>query len=176
MADGEFLDLSLDLSRVDVSGFDAAIRRQEARGIAFTTLAAEQRREPAWLALFTDLENETRREIDPPRTVEQMVERIAFLRIDPEWLILARLGGRYAGYTYLNVLESEPGRLVQGWTGVRPELRRQGIATALKMLGILQARRHGFRTIVTSPRATNTASIRMSENVGFRPVSPPAAG
>ena len=160
--------LTLVLADVDVTAFEPQLREMAARGIAFATLAEEQQREPEWLARFCELENETRRGIDAPRSVEQMRERLAFLKVVPEALFLAKLGDRYVGYTCLNVAESDADCLIQGWTGVRPEYQRQGIGTALKMLGITYAKQHGYRAIVTTPRVTNTASIRMSLKVGFR--------
>jgi RimJ/RimL family protein N-acetyltransferase len=168
MSDDEFCELILDLSTVDPAAFDPAVRQQEARGVAFATLAEEQVREPAWLALFCDLENETRRGIDAPRSVEQMVERLAFLKVVPEALFVAKRDGRYIGYTCLNVAESDRSRLIQGWTGVRPEERRQGVATALKVLAIAYTKGRGYERIVTSPRVTNIASIRTNEAIGFR--------
>ena len=62
----------------------------------------------------------------------------------------------------------DAGVLRQGWTGVRPAFWRQGIATALKALGIAYARAHGYRQIVPEPRTANAASIGMSKKVGFR--------
>jgi RimJ/RimL family protein N-acetyltransferase len=160
--------LTLVLSEVDASAFEAQVREVAARGITFTTLAEEQRRQPDWLSRFCDLENETRKHIDAPRSVEQMRERLAFLKVVPEALFLAKLGERYIGYTCLNVAESTQDCLIQGWTGVRPEHRRQGIATALKMIAAAYAKERGYEKIVTTPRFNNTASVRMSRKVGFR--------
>jgi RimJ/RimL family protein N-acetyltransferase len=60
--------------------------------------------------------------------------------------------------------------LRQSWTGVHPDFRRQGIGTALKMLGIRYAREKGYHSIITAPRNTNAASIGMSLKVGFHRV------
>jgi len=168
----EFIDLEIAPATADLSSLERAMAEQRARGITFTTLAEEQPRDAGWLARFCELENETRRGIDSPRTVEQMAERIEFLKIEPESLFLAVDGDRYVGYTCLNTAESGGPRLLQGWTGVRPEYRRRGIATALKLLGIAYAREHGYGVIVTSPRVANTASVQMSLKVGFQPAEP----
>jgi GNAT superfamily N-acetyltransferase len=160
--------LTLVLSEVDISAFEPQIRHIRAQGITFATLAEEQKQQPEWLPRFCDLENETRKGIDAPRSVEQMKERLAFLKVVPDALFLAKLKECYLGYTCLNVAESDLDCLIQGWTGVRPEYRRQGIGTALKMLSIIYAKQHGYKKIVTTPRFTNTASVRMSQKVGFR--------
>jgi L-amino acid N-acyltransferase YncA len=52
-------------------------------------------------------------------------------------------------------------------TGVRPECRRQGIATALKARGITYARQVGARIIVTRIHPTNEASLAMNRKMGF---------
>jgi GNAT superfamily N-acetyltransferase len=98
-----------------------------------------------------------------------MVERLAFLEVDPTAVFIARLGEWYLGYTCLNVLESDGEILTQGWTGVRPQWRRQGLATALKLVGAAYAQARGYRQIVTAPRRTNLASVRANARVGFRP-------
>jgi RimJ/RimL family protein N-acetyltransferase len=170
------ITLVLDVADADPDAFVPLFARLRARGVTFATLAEEREREPDWLALFCDLDNETRRgDVGAPRTVEQMAERLAFLGAEPAALFVARSGSRYVGYTLLNppVAGEDPHVLRQGWTGVRPEFRRQGIATALKALGIAYARAHGYASMVTEPRTTNAASIAMSTRVGFRPV--PAA-
>src|SRR3712207_9363649 len=74
--------------------FRSQIRQAIARGITFPTLAEEQRQQPDWLSRFCDLENETRKGIDAPRSVEQMKERLAFLKVVPEALFLDRKSTR----------------------------------------------------------------------------------
>lgn len=161
----------LDLAAFDVAEAQAAARVLATRGIAITTLAAEQVRRPAeWLAEFTHLENVTRAHFgEAARSPAEMVERLAFLKVDPTALFIARLAERYVGYTCLNMLESDGEILTQGWTGVRPEFGRQGLATALKLVGAAYAKAQGYRQIVTAPRLTNLASLRANARVGFRP-------
>ncbi|HEX8697159.1 MAG TPA: GNAT family N-acetyltransferase [Longimicrobium sp.] len=179
MGDSKFRELVLNLDGFDPARAAAAARELEARGIVFATLAEEQERRPAeWLRELTDLENATRAHIDAPRTPAEMIERLAFLKVAPEALFLARSGERYLGYTCLNVRGSDGETLVQGWTGVRPEERGRGLATALKLHAAAYARTRGYRRILTAPRWTNTASLRANEKVGFRPAGeedgPPA--
>ena len=160
--------LTLVMSEVDISTFEPHIRHVMEKGITFSTLAEEQKQQSEWLPRFCDLENETRKGIDAPRSVEQMRERLAFLKVVPDALFLAKFKDCYIGYTCLNVAESDSDCLIQGWTGVRPEYRRQGVGTALKMHGIIYAKQCGYKKIVATPRFTNMASVRMNEKVGFR--------
>ena len=172
MDHGEFLELVLDLPRFEAARAIAAAREHELRGVVFTTREEEQARRPAaWLVEFTDLENATRAHVDAPRTPAEMVDRLTFLQGAPEALFLARAGDRYLGYTCLNVRESDGDTLIQGWTGVRPEERGQGLATALKLRAAAYAKSCGYRRLVTAPRRTNAASLRANEKVGFRPAA-----
>ena len=173
MNDSEFVDLVLELANFDPLRAAAAAREQEARGITFTTLAEEQARRPdAWLAELADLDNATRAHLGTPRrTPEAMRDRLAFLRVTPEALFVARVGERYLGYTCLNIPESTGGTMLQSWTGVRPEARQRGLATTLKLLAAAYAKSRGYERLVTSPRRTNAASLRANEKVGFRPAA-----
>jgi RimJ/RimL family protein N-acetyltransferase len=90
------------------------------------------------------------------------------LKFTPASCIIAVLGDRYLGYTYVDPGHSDAGRLQQGWTGVRPEWWRQGIGTALKAHGIAYARRHGYDRIATSTFGHNRASHGLNQKVGFR--------
>ena len=162
--------LVLEVEKADLAAFDALFDRLAAQGVTFPTLAQEQAQTPDWLTRFTESDNATRLgNVGAPRTVEQMPERLAFLTDDFNALILAKSGEKYLGYTLLNPDEKDAACLRQGWTGVHPDFRRQGVATALKVLGIRYAREKGFRYIVTEPRIANVASVQMSLKVGFRP-------
>jgi GNAT superfamily N-acetyltransferase len=167
--------LELVVRDVDLDQFAPLFDRLAAEGLTFTTLAGAQQRYPDWLERFTTLDNATRSGTgDPavPRTPEVMRHRLASFDLDPTACFLALSGEEWVGYTLLDPGLSRDGRLEQGWTGVRAEYRRRGIATALKVLGIQYARAHGYRVIVTAPRRRNVASFGMSTHVGFRPPAP----
>jgi GNAT superfamily N-acetyltransferase len=89
--------------------------------------------------------------------------------LDPDACFVARHGERWVAYTVLDTARSSADRLQQGWTGVLAAYRRRGIATALKILTVQYARRHGHGVIATASRAGNMASQAMSRRVGFRP-------
>src|SRR5437660_9137321 len=86
------IELRLCVHEADLGRFDPLLRRLVTAGIAFTTLAEEQRSQSDWLSGFCDLDNCTRND-DPevPRTVEQMRDRLAWLEFTPESCILAKL-------------------------------------------------------------------------------------
>jgi len=61
----------------------------------------------------------------------------------------------------------EPSNVQQLLTGILPEYRRRGIATALKMKTIEYAHKHGFRRILTN--SENPAMQALNAKLGFRP-------
>lgn len=167
--------LELVVREVNLDQYAPLFKRLAAEGLTFTTLAGAQAQYQDWLERFTALDNATRSETgDPavPRTPEIMRERLAAFELDPAACFVALRGDEWVGYTLLDPRLNSGGRLEQGWTGVRGEYRRRGIATALKVLGIQYARAHGYTVIVTAPRRRNVASFRMSTRVGFRPSAP----
>jgi GNAT superfamily N-acetyltransferase len=172
-ADQVYLELAV--RDVDLDRFIPLFARLAGEGLTFTTLLGAQEQVPDWLARFTALDNATRSETgDPavPRTPEEMRDRLASFELDPAACFLALDGDDWVGYTLLDPKLSQGGHLEQGWTGVRAEYRRRGIATALKVLGIRYARAHGYSAIVTAPRRRNVASLGMSTQLGFRPPAP----
>lgn len=166
--------LELIVRDVDTEQFAPLFHRLAAEGLTFTTLRQAQRSNPDWLERFTALDNATRNETgDPavPRTPETMRDRLASFQLEPDACFLALHRDDWIGYTLLDPRLSEGGRLEQGWTGVRPEHRRRGIATALKVLGIEYARTQGYEVIVTAFRRLNMASLGLSTKVGFVPTA-----
>ena len=51
--------------------------------------------------------------------------------------------------------------------GVRRAYRRRGIATALKVRGILWAKNHGFQGVRTDTDTTNAPMIAINDRLGF---------
>jgi len=164
--------LELPVADVDREEFASLFQRLIAAGIAFTTLRERQTVDPRWLERFTFLDNQTRSTSgnpEVPRTVATMRDRLAELALDPAACFVALDGERWIGYTVLDPARSSTMRLRQSWTGVLPAYQRRGIGTALKVLGVGYARRHGYAFIDTALRTSNIASQALSRRVGFRP-------
>ena len=168
----ERMILCLELDSVDIERFQSLREGLAQNGFCFRSLEAEKAKHPeTWLMRFAEMDNAARTS-DPfaPRTPEEIALRIADIGPPPAGCIVADDGERLVGYTYFHRAAGEDHhRARQGWTGVRPECRRRGIATALKVEGILLARQLGYHRMVTDPRADNIASVQMSLRVGFRP-------
>jgi mycothiol synthase len=93
-----------------------------------------------------------------------------------EWvedLRSARIGfvalhaGTVVGYATLHPLGDDPSRLEHGFTGVLPEHRRRGFATALGQAQIAWAAAHGYDELVTTTGVTNTALRRQKAKLGY---------
>jgi GNAT superfamily N-acetyltransferase len=86
----------------------------------------------------------------------------------PDGYFIARQGGEYIGVCDVHLRGAAPGQVVHGFTGVRRDFRRQGIATALKRSAIRYAREAGYRTIRTNNRPADAAMLALNERLGFR--------
>ena len=74
--------------------------------------------------------------------------------------------GCVAGYATLQ-LGAEPKRLEHGFTGVRPEYRRRGIATALGDAQLAWAAERGFEELTTTTGVTNAALRAQKAKLGY---------
>jgi RNA polymerase sigma factor (sigma-70 family) len=169
------LDLRLAVMDVKLSELFPAVERVETQGISISTLKAERERDPAHVEKLYELKNAIRQD-DPARdffTPPSYHEREARLWLEmpyvlPEAYFIAKDGDCYVGLTDLNLLEAVPGGLSQGFTGVRAEYRRRGIAAALKVCAIEYAKRHGFRTIRAFNRPAHTSPLALNKRLGFK--------
>jgi RimJ/RimL family protein N-acetyltransferase len=172
------LDLRLALSEVNRSDFLPTVERVKGQGISISTLMEERERDPRYVEKLYELTTEIRRD-DPARdffTPPAYYEREARLWLEmpyvlPEAYFIAKEGDRYVGLTDLNLREAVPGGLSQGFTGVRAEYRRRGIATALKVCAVEYAKRRGLRTIRAFNRPVHSAVLALNEKLGFRRLS-----
>jgi GNAT superfamily N-acetyltransferase len=165
---------------LDVAAFDPRPWRDlEARmtsaGVSFTTLAARLAagdRDEVLRAVHA-LHNLCR--ADQPGESRTPIPFEAWLvdEVDAPWalldgFILARDGGRDVGLTVLDARSGgDPGALHQGFTGVLPDHRGRGLATALKLRAIAYARERGVRTIRTDNSSLNAPMLRVNEKLGF---------
>jgi GNAT superfamily N-acetyltransferase len=85
---------------------------------------------------------------------------------------VAVAGGAVVGYATLQPT-SDPARLEHGFTGVLPEHRRRGFATALGQAQIAWAAEHGYEGLVTTTGVSNTALRRQKAKLGYTEVDGP---
>jgi GNAT superfamily N-acetyltransferase len=75
--------------------------------------------------------------------------------------------GAVVGYATLQSFGDDTRRLEHGFTGVRPEYRRRGIASALGEAQIAWAAAHGYEQLETSTGVTNVALRGQKAKLGY---------
>lgn len=166
--------LRLRVANANPDAFTPLFQRLAGRGIVLTTLAEEQKHEPACWARLCDLFNAVHPDtpegqISPgnPVAETQFVDMLQGCLDLPDAHFIAKVDNQYIGWSPLTQRDAEAGALNVGiLTGVRREYRRQGVATALKVQTIAYAKQHGFREIVT--KTANPAMLSLMEKLGFQ--------
>ena len=169
------LELRLTVGNANGSAFSSAIERVKAQGISISTLREERERDPRYVEKLYGLTSALRLD-DPARqpfAPPSYNEREARLWLElpyvlPDAYFIAKDGEEYVGVTDLNLLDAVPGGVSQGFTGVRREYRRRGIATALKVCAVEYAARHGYGTIRAFNQPAHAAPLALNERLGFR--------
>jgi RNA polymerase sigma factor (sigma-70 family) len=169
------LDLRLTVEKANVAAFSPAVERVRARGISITTLREERERDPRYVEKIYSLTSALMLDdpARPPFTPPSYNEREARLWLElpyvlPDAYFIAKDGEEYVGVSDLNLLDAVPGGVSHGFTGVRAEYRRRGVATALKVRAVEYAARHGFRTIRAFNRPAHAPLLALNEKLGFR--------
>jgi RNA polymerase sigma-70 factor (ECF subfamily) len=169
------MDLRLTVTDADTSAFSSAVERVKARGISISTLREERESDPRCVEKLYELTSALRLDdpARPPFTPPSYDEREARLWLEQKYVLadayfIAKGGGEYVGVTDLNLLDAVPGGVSHGFTGVRAEYRRRGIATALKVCAVEYAARHGFRTIRALNHPAHAPLLALNEKLGFK--------
>ena len=169
-----FLDLRLEVANTDISPLPALVRRLSDEGISISTLAEERVRDPRCVEKLYELETVLRQD-DPARSqlappAYNAREALMWLEMPyviPGAYFIAKRGDEYIGVSDVSLFDAMPGGLTQGFTGVRPNYRRRGLATALKLHGIVYAQTNGYQFIQTFNRPQQTAIRALNEKLGF---------
>jgi len=166
------LDLRLDVANVDVSPL---MRCFEADGISISTFAEERERDSRCVEKLYELTT-LLSEDDPARgpfAAPAYNAREALLWLEmpyvlPDAMFIAKRGDEYVGVSDVSLFQAMPGALTQGFTGVKREYRRRGLATALKLQGMIYAQSHGYQIIQSFNKPQQTAIRALNEKLGFR--------
>ena len=172
------LDVRLQVDDADLSLLSNLVNKLKAGGITISTLAEERARDPRCVEKLFELRT-ILNEDDPARAPfapPAYNAREALLWLDmpyvlPDAYFIARRGAEYVGVSDVNLFEALPGGLTQGFTGVRRDYRRQGIATVLKMKQIEYARLKAYKTIQAFNRPAQSAALALNEKLGFQVLS-----
>lgn len=164
-------DLRFPVAEADLSAALGVARRVAERGVTITTVAEELGRDPDCLRRLHEALTPVWAD-DPKRLPIRPFERTAAYFENPlvlrDGCFVAKHGGRYVGYTDLNLMEALAGGVTQNFTGVVREHRRQGVATALKARAVEYARGRGYKTIRAFNYPCQQGIRELNEKIGFR--------
>ncbi len=162
-------------SRLDVASFsgsqlpdiNAKLKLQQIEIASFTDLAADPDRDQKLYRLQTELDQDVPMLVPTTHvTFEQFSNQILnnpTLVLDG--LVIAKDGDDYIGMSSL--FEKDEHTLVVDITGTKKAYRRRGIATALKIYGIIFAQNAGYKTIIVHNDSANQGMIAINEKLGF---------
>ncbi len=162
----------LDLTAFDPVRFAQAVERVQAQGIRLTTYAdrgdsVENRRR---LHGLEQLAHSTQpfREVEPylPEAFEKWEAGFAKRDTTSIFLAIAASGGEWVGVVT---------GLEWYFTGVHPSWRGRGIATALKVLCITEAKQRGLVQMETENHEDNLAMLAINRKLGFAFTTPEVA-
>lgn len=169
-----FFDNVLDVPSFDPQPFAAAAQLAPGyRAVSLAQLMAERGPDAAWAAYFAGF---SQARADVPRTSEatpiietEFRKREAHPQFWPEAVLMAihEASGEVAALTELWLDPADPVRLSNGLTGTVRAHRRLGLAMALKVASIEQARARGAERIWTGNASTNVPMLKINERLGF---------
>lgn len=159
-----FLPSALDLAAFDPVRFAGAMHRVEAQGVRVLTYA-ELGDSPRNRRSLYALEQAARasqpfREVSPYVPAPFETWEREFGEWDPETIFLAIAA---PSDTWAGVVTG----LEWYFTGVHPDWRRRGLATALKIRCLSEAKRRGMTLMETENHEDNAAMLVVNRNLGF---------
>ncbi len=162
----------LDLTRFNPTAFAAVLERTQTRGYALRSLAEYGRNEAHERALYALTlrllrDVPSREPLDPWPFEVWRSRALAPETLLPELWMLAQHNGRVVGLSQLLADPAQPQRLRTGLTGVLPQARGQGLATALKVAALTRAKARGYREVRTVNHAVNARMLGINQRLGF---------
>ena len=168
------LDLRLNVADADVSPLAPLVRRLGDDGISISTFAEEHVRDPRCVEQLYELTRLLNQDdpargpfVPPAYNAREALMWMEMPYVLPDAYFIAKRGDEYVGVSDVSLFEAMPGGLTQGFTGVKREYRRRGLATALKLSGIVYARSHGYQIIQSLNKPEQEAIRTLNEKLGF---------
>jgi RNA polymerase sigma factor (sigma-70 family) len=167
-------DSRLNVADANVSALLPVLKRVEEQGISITTFGEERERNPRCVEKLYDLttllqqDDPARGPVTPPAyNAREALMWLEMKYVLPDALFIAKRGDEYVGVSDVSLFEALPGALTQGFTGVRREYRRRGLATALKVREVLYAQSHGYQIVQAFNKSEQRAIRALNEKLGF---------
>ena len=167
--------MRLEVVEANVSPFLSVVEKARDRGITITSLAEERSRDPRCVEKLYELttilhdDDPGRGPFAPPAyNAREALLWLEMPYVLPDAYFIARHGDLYVGVSDVSLFEAVPGGLTQGFTGVRREFRRQGIATSLKLRAIEYARLHEYKIIQSFNRPIQSEVLSLNQKLGFQ--------
>jgi GNAT superfamily N-acetyltransferase len=166
-------DMRLDLTAAENPDLSPVAESVAARGVTITTFAAERDRNADEalhkLHEFLNLVKPDDPERHPftPVPFESVVHWFDRKYVLPDACFIAMLDGQYIGFTDLIHIEPIPRGIMHGFTGVKREHRRQGVATALKLRALEYARERGYSTVRAFGLPSQPEIMAVNQKLGF---------
>ncbi|HEV8353260.1 MAG TPA: GNAT family N-acetyltransferase [bacterium] len=166
----------LDVAQMDLPAFADYARSASELGITITTLSDELRQHPDCLPAVYEmhciLDMGAPRDDPglptPPTYADYRRGSIDSPMTLLDGYFLAKFGEVYVGESVLKRSDADPTWLHQELTGVIPECRGRGIATALKLRTVEYAQTHGHRIIQTWNSSKNGPMLAINGKLGFQ--------
>jgi RimJ/RimL family protein N-acetyltransferase len=163
----------IDPRKARVDRFDSTLATVSREGIRIDSLATLQQHTPDWLDRTADLYATIEEDVPasvptaPPEKAVFVAEAIESTLAIPEAFFIAHDGDRWIGLTEIRRSEAA-GHYDQELTGVLREYRRRGIATALKVTGLLWARDAGASRLRTWNDSRNAGMLAVNDLMGMQ--------
>lgn len=173
---------ALDLAHFQPDDFAPAMERVNGDGIQIYSVAQLSELDPNWLRNLHAVVEAARMDVpaeEPPTPMafedfasrvndpnDRVTHRTRFVAVDTS--IDEGAIGKYAGVTNLRYNVVDPTIAHTGLTGIDRAYRRRGIATALKVHSISQAKADGVRRIDTN-NDENNPMLDLNLQLGFQP-------
>jgi mycothiol synthase len=161
----------LDLAQFDPAPFADTLRKVEELGYQLVYLREMAAEEAVYRKLY-DTVHALRADV-PATDPSTPIPYDHFLNkqvLDDEavwaWLIAVK-DGEFVGVTHLLKTDEAKDMLHTGLTGVRREHRGAGVAYALKVKSLVDAKAAGYNTVLTWNESNNRRMLAVNERVGF---------
>ncbi len=169
---GQDFESRIEPAAADLDQFGEVVAAVQRSGITIDTLADLRRTVPDWVDRTADLYAAVEADVPalvptaPPSREVFVAEAIEGEMVLLEAFFIARVDARWIGLTEIR-RSQEAGRYDQDLTGVLPEYRRKGVATALKVRSLRWAREVGASRVRTWNSSLNQGMLAVNDLLGF---------